>query len=139
MISIYKLYYEEHVYVGATKLPIQKRRNQHVNNAEKGRYPNNKLSNKMRELGPGRFRVILLGTAKTPEEAREMEGKFITELGNLNMAKVSEYSGTNGWNKRKKRSRPTVESFEGELVLRARIASLEAEVKYWKELALFNN
>jgi group I intron endonuclease len=82
MINLYKLSYNNLVYIGKTKLSLQERFRQHLREAKSSTKP---LYKAMREHGPENFRIELLEELKLGENARIREIYYIKQFGNLNL------------------------------------------------------
>jgi len=135
LIKIYKLYYKNNIYVGATTKALSKRLKQHryyssyegTNKRSKALY-NSKLYETMRKHGSSEFKIELLAEAQTIENARDLETYYINKISTLNR------SLTSGFTINSKVERTGDKQIISEL--KEEIKILKKDLQFWKDLSL---
>jgi len=88
-MKLYKIYYENLVYIGMTKNSLRQRMYKHRAEAKTSDKP---LYKAMRKYGPKNFRIELIEKIEDREQARIKERQLILKYGNLNIQEA--YSNT---------------------------------------------
>jgi len=83
---VYKLYYNNSIYVGLTSGSLKTRLYKHKAAAKKSNKP---LYKAMRLYGSNKFKIEVIKRYSTREEAREAEKHYIEDLSTLNIIRPS--------------------------------------------------